>query len=539
MTNTKLTKRALLSSVLSIVLCVSMLLGTTYAWFTDSVVSGSNLIQTGNLDIEVEYTLDGETWANLDGATDLFQKSLWEPGHTEVVVLRVKNTGTLALKYSANMNITNEVVGKTKDGRDIVLSDILTVTTIAQQANEIGDILVGLIFGGSQNTDPSNTVPFKSANILASNQELLAGEAHYVCITVDMAETVGNEANHDGVNIPSIEFGVNVIATQYTYEEDSFGNQYDAETPILVETPEQAQEVFNNAASGTTIQLMPGVNYGTLTIDAQVGVNEAGKPTANNENTALVDYFTTKYPTGEYTRTFNDITIIGAPGAIIEGIQFVTGTFKVTNPATGKQSGTMYKFVEINNLVIDGVEFSDTSTLGAGTSFTSPLFFDLQSVKVNGLTVKNCTLEGNKDNMNFVYAYGNAAKDCTFGVTLNDVVIENNTVSGIARLCELRECNNLTVSGNTAKNLTKDVALLSNNSGKAYSGTLTFDGNNADTFGGFFARIGVGGDANVVVTNNTIANCGYASTYPEYAQYAYVCVTSHTGELIAKNNILA
>ena len=155
MTNSKTTKRALFSSVVALLLCFTMLLGTTFAWFTDSAASGSNVITAGNLDIVVEYTLDGTNWNDLDGATDLFQKGLWEPGHTEVVALRIKNNGTLALKYAANMNIVDETVGKTKDGADIVLSDILTVSTLVQQAvdadgnaNQIGDITLGLAFNG-------------------------------------------------------------------------------------------------------------------------------------------------------------------------------------------------------------------------------------------------------------------------------------------------------------------------------------------------------------------------------------------------------
>jgi len=116
MTNCKSTKRALLTSSISLLLCFAMLLGTTFAWFTDSAATGSNVITAGNLDIDVQYTLDGENWADLDGATDLFQKSLWEPGHTEVVVLKIENNGSLALKYAANMNIVSETTGKTKDG---------------------------------------------------------------------------------------------------------------------------------------------------------------------------------------------------------------------------------------------------------------------------------------------------------------------------------------------------------------------------------------------------------------------------------------
>ena len=134
MTNSKATKKALFTSLLSLLLCFTMLMGTTFAWFTDSVKSMNNIIKSGNLDIDVQYTLDGENWNNLENATNLFQKGLWEPGHTEVVALKITNNGSLALKYTANMNIVDETVGKTKDGADIVLSDILTVSTLAQQA---------------------------------------------------------------------------------------------------------------------------------------------------------------------------------------------------------------------------------------------------------------------------------------------------------------------------------------------------------------------------------------------------------------------
>jgi hypothetical protein len=284
---------------------------------------------------------------------------------------------------------------------------------------------------------------------------------------------------------------------------------------------------------------MPGVNYGTLEFGAQVG-SENKKPVSDNNNTEAVDYFTAKYPTGEFVRKIDNVTILGAPGAKVDGIKFVTGTFNVPIPETGKNSGTMYKWVEINNLVIDGVEFTDKSTIGEGTKNVSPIFMDLQSVKVNGLTVKNCTLEGDKSNMNFVYAYGRPATNCTFGFTLNDVVIANNTVSGIARLCELREANNVTITGNTVKNLTRELALLSNYE-KAYSGTIEVVGNTADNVAidytadgtnALFVRAGIGGDATVVVTDNVITN----TTPIDVSDF--VKVTEHTGVLTVGNNTL-
>ena len=248
MTKTKSTKRALLTSALALIMCISMLVGSTFAWFTDSVVSGSNVITAGNLDIDVQYTLDGENWKDLDGANDLFQKGLWEPGHTEVVALRLKNNGTLALKYIANMNIIGETVGKNKDGEDIVLSDILTVSTLVQEAGQIGDIAVMLAFMGENagGLKYEKTVAFKSANVLADTYNLEAGAERYVIIKVDMAETVGNEANHDGKNVPSINFGINVLATQYTSESDSFGNQYDVNATLPIVDADALREAMTN-----------------------------------------------------------------------------------------------------------------------------------------------------------------------------------------------------------------------------------------------------------------------------------------------------
>ena len=241
MTN-KTTKRALITSVMAMLLCFAMMLGTTFAWFTDSAATGGNVITAGNLDVVVEYTLDGDNWNDLDGATDLFQKGLWEPGHTEVVALRIKNNGSLALKYVANMNILNETVGKTKDGADIVLSEILTVSTLTIEAAgidpvfgmDIAEMTLEKAFEGENDIAWGTPVAFNSDNVLEADQSLYVGSTQYVFIKVDLADTVANEANHNGTDITSINFGINVLATQFTYENDSFGNQYDADAEYPV-----------------------------------------------------------------------------------------------------------------------------------------------------------------------------------------------------------------------------------------------------------------------------------------------------------------
>ena len=425
------TNRALLLSAVSLILCASMLIGSTYAWFTDSASSASNVIQSGNLDIQVEYTLDGKTWADLDGADDLFQKGLWEPGHTEVVALRIKNNGSLALKYAASMNIVDETIGKTKDGEDIVLSDILTVTTVCQEANMVGDILLGMVFNGSQNTDTSNTKAFKSSNILASDQELFAGAAHYVIITVDMAETVGNEANHDGVNVPSIHFGIKVLATQYTSESDSFGNQYDADASLEehfnISNDEELDEALRNGGKGTVINEINGamgklpegnelvldlngqvVNGGTVAsgdVDGgEAAFENSGKLTIKN-GTVNSDYITvdnkkgtlklddltlntTDLLYGFYVRsgevTLDDVNINAIRGGLnIKGGKVTINGGSVT--VKGKNSKTGYHFYaagESTEVVINGGEY----TYNNGYRNYGMIYADGASVVINGGT---------------------------------------------------------------------------------------------------------------------------------------------------------
>ena len=108
MKKTRSTKQALIMSALSLLLCMSMLIGTTFAWFTDSVESLNNKIVAGNLDVELYWSTDASDWKKVDDTTNVFTDELWEPGHTEVVYLKVVNEGTLALKYQLGINVASE-----------------------------------------------------------------------------------------------------------------------------------------------------------------------------------------------------------------------------------------------------------------------------------------------------------------------------------------------------------------------------------------------------------------------------------------------
>ena len=104
--NSKNTKRALVSSVIAMALCLAMLVGTTFAWFTDTASTSVNTIRSGSFDVALEMQKADGTWENAEGKTLDFKKAagaeaekiLWEPGCSyELPALRVKNDGNLAL----------------------------------------------------------------------------------------------------------------------------------------------------------------------------------------------------------------------------------------------------------------------------------------------------------------------------------------------------------------------------------------------------------------------------------------------------------
>ena len=261
MNNKKATKRALLTSVMALAMCVVMLVGTTFAWFTDTASTGVNKIQAGNLDIELEYKNSGMTGfekANKD--TPVFDKdALWEPGHVEYVVLKVSNAGSLALKYKLGINIASETGSTSIDGNAFKLSDYIRFAVLDDDQSSLGRaaLVTAAENAGSKLINEGYS---KENNLNTTN------DADTVTLVVWMPETVGNEANHKTeVTAPSIDLGISVAATQYTYENDSFNNEYDKDAVYPIVAMDTLQELINNAAEPVSAKLEGNI-AGSLTV---------------------------------------------------------------------------------------------------------------------------------------------------------------------------------------------------------------------------------------------------------------------------------
>ena len=299
MTNAKATKRALLSSALSLVLCFTMLLGTTFAWFTDSVSSANNIIKSGNLDVVLEYKTDwNDEWKVVDENTKLFKEgAFYEPGYTEVVFLRVSNAGTLDLKYDLKVNINSETPSTNVYGEEFSLSDYLQVGTYIQDEYNYGfnyaDILMPIMFGSREtalsNVDDMTTLS-EFDGVVRKDAPVLSGEktAQVAVLVLSMPETVGNEANYDAAfAAPEIDLGITLLATQLASENDSFGNEYDVEAtyPLYVQKTKQEGKALSITAGEMKITVPAAAPAGTYAIT----ISNKNVTTVNGETTLAMD----------------------------------------------------------------------------------------------------------------------------------------------------------------------------------------------------------------------------------------------------------
>ena len=383
MTSSKSTKRALLTSALAILMCVAMLIGTTFAWFTDSASTAVNKIQAGTLDVALEMSTDGTNWETAEGKTLTFKTQdnraaghiLWEPGCTyELPQLRVVNKGNLALKYKIQITgiqgdaKLNEVIDWTINGNDINLTE-------------------GHLTAGQQGTA--------------------------FTIKGHMQDT----ANNDYQNLTIDGIGITVYATQDTVENDSFGNQYDKIAPIVypagVTTESFAQatsvEYTNNLGDVVTGNKPAVAAY----VDASGNVKYVGDIYAAIKSNASVIYckkdatLRMRERLEDTNRTpdlTSDLTIYA------NGADFQYGQISMNMTDAGKAANVTVKVYDAKNIEVWGLTPNDGVT--------------------QNIVMENCTNIGESatgDKGILMYITGNTG---TVNATVNNCHVEKNS-SGI------------------------------------------------------------------------------------------------------------
>ena len=412
MNNKRATKRALLTSVMALVMCVVMLVGTTFAWFTDTASTGVNKIQAGNLDIELQMKDNSGNWVNAEGKTLPFlvegkipaegTQILWEPGcRYELPELRIVNKGNLALKYKV---IINGIEGDAK----------------------LNEAIDWTITRGNENDKLTDDISRFEYKMLPK----AAGDADYPSQTFTIKGTMKEEAGNEyqGLSIDGI--GITVVAAQYTYEKDSIDDQYDKDADATIQVnSENIQDYLDGkygSIDGMTLVLAAGdygrIEFGRAT--AYAGSNTKYYLADAESSPDAIKQDIANHPNGGagnrvYVRSMSNVTLKAADGAT----------------------------VTINGLVAFGGQVN--STKWYSRDFVADR--DMSATENNNICYwigqkwSNITFEGLtfKDGVN-IEAYGN--KD-----TLIDNVKFDNCKFNIANNADATYCIRLNVDGNIAK----------------------------------------------------------------------------------------
>ena len=333
MNTKKATKRALLTSVMALVMCVVMLVGTTFAWFTDTASTGVNKIVAGNLDIKLFHTVDSKVEELKDTDTLNWVKAaghekeqvLWEPNCTyDLEEFQIKNAGNLAVKYKVVLKATN--IAETVDGKSLL--DVIDWTVKVNGDTVKKDVLLADL-GADKGT------------IIIEGKKLTAGEDAKVTVTGHMKAEAGNDYQRLEIG----GFGITVYAAQVNHESDSFGTSYDVtapydssapKTPLVVSvgTKEELEAALTSfAAAGA------GDNVINLTQDFKIEDNETWTSASINGYQGA----------GVITINGNNHTITGLNAPLLAG-------------GFAGKSGVI-----INDLTLDKVNINDANNnLGVG-----------------------------------------------------------------------------------------------------------------------------------------------------------------------------
>ena len=323
MTKKETKGRSVVFSIIVLMLCFAMLLGTTYAWFTDSKYTAINKVKSGTLKIDIvdayNSSLVGQTLGFVAADGRAQDAILWEPGCTyKVQDFYILNTGKMALKYKVNVN------GIKGDAKLLEVID----WTNTQNGTKLED------------------------------QEfyLLPGErSKAISIIGHMQESAGNEYQ----DLEADGIGITVVATQYTYEKDSNSDQYDKTAEYPVADAQEFISAINHASTEktTVINLMKDIDVSALTkeqggttrsgdgievpvgakivVNGAVGEGENAKPTEIKlDHTAFNFYDINEGVKGNTSLEFNNVKFTAkTPGsgyAVCTGFDFI-GTVKFNN----------------------------------------------------------------------------------------------------------------------------------------------------------------------------------------------------------------
>lgn len=218
MTNKKTTTRALVLSILSLLLCVCMLAGTTLAWFTDTVTTGSNVIKTGTLDAALSYKTDASgQWVDAASGA-IFEGETWEPGFTQVRYIRLSNEGSLPFRFK--LSIVPSAAAGAVDLAEVIEVRVIPAASAAGMTRDqmLAVSSIGTLADLMADPDGAAYGVMVPVNTTAADfgltETVEIGAVEY-CVVLHMKEAAGNE--YQGLSVGN-GFAIQLDATQLDAE---------------------------------------------------------------------------------------------------------------------------------------------------------------------------------------------------------------------------------------------------------------------------------------------------------------------------------
>lgn len=453
------TKKALFISTCALLFSMLMMAGSTFAWFTDSVSSGTNTITTGKLDVQLLHTNQKVTEAkevqqNTLLFTDEKGNSIdWEPGAVAYENFTVKNSGDLALNYrlALDLNNANTIAGTNRSLKDVlkvkVVKEGVKAADVSENALQGAEGFVSVTNGQisipeAVHDDKIQKLTKKGSKGSSSDTYDTYGviiywqpdpEQDYKYNLANYSDTDKNEKTidktSDGNDHLTIDLGVSLGATQASEESDSTGNDYDREATYPAASASEFTSALKKAKSGDTIELT-----GSISLNDPITVNK-------------------------------NVTIKSVGGAVLSGKALEIGsnadvtlqgiTFK--SPRTAENKGISLKVTDYNGkLIIDKCTFEEPQWSS----------IDITAKASASITIKNCSFNVPEASVSAGHKYvesecgsaaakaQNSAPDsklaegahsvlCITGADGTSLVMTGNTFNGLAN-CDASEAIKIT-----------------------------------------------------------------------------------------------
>ena len=296
----KQTERALYLSVISTVLCIFMLIGMTFAWFTSTVESDNNVITTAAFEVDVYWSEDcnapatsaeaeaSPVWFNLNG-TKPFNETAYLPGEETVRYIAMYNKSGFNVKFDISLRAI--VPDTNNDTADLLNAlEIYTKEPVTSAVTTSGMTKKGTA-AALQNADTAALTQI-SSSVVNAPVSPATESVSVTAVAVKLPESYSHATSQ------TVNFIIKVIASQWNTEHEEATATFSTTDQTVISTPQATVYVPTTATTegGTALQatdtltlsVMPGDADPSLTVTTGTGTTTYEVSLTNQDNVKVI-----------------------------------------------------------------------------------------------------------------------------------------------------------------------------------------------------------------------------------------------------------